>query len=62
MQSRPTPRFRRLCFFENSELLLAVNYFCIKASEAVIRRCSVKKVFLEISSNSQENACVKDFF
>ena len=27
--------------------------------EAVARRCSVKKVFLEISQNSQENTCVR---
>ena len=27
-------------------------------TEAVARRCSVKKVFLEISQNSQENTCV----
>ena len=26
-------------------------------SEAVVRRCSVKKLFLEISQNSQENTC-----
>ena len=26
-------------------------------SEAVVRRCSIKKVFLEISQNSQENTC-----
>ena len=26
-------------------------------TEAVARRCSVKKVFLEISQNSQENTC-----
>ena len=30
--------------------------------EAVAQRCSVKKVFLEISQNSQENACDRDFF
>ena len=30
--------------------------------EAVIRRCSVKKVFLEISQNSQENTCARDPF
>ena len=30
--------------------------------EAVARRCSVKKVFLEISQNSQENTCVRVFF
>ena len=28
-----------------------------KLSEAVAQRCSVKKVFLEISQNSQENMC-----
>ena len=27
-------------------------------SEAAVQRCSVKKVFLEISQNSQENTCV----
>ena len=30
--------------------------------EALIRRCSVKKVFLEISQNSQENTCARDSF
>ena len=29
------------------------------ATEAVVRRCSVKKVFLEISQNSQENTCAR---
>ena len=28
-------------------------------SEAVARRCSVKKMFLEISQNSQENNCAR---
>ena len=31
-------------------------------AEAVAQRCSVKKVFLEISQNSQENACARVFF
>ena len=31
-------------------------------AEAVARRCSVKKVFLEISQNSQENTCARDYF
>ena len=31
-------------------------------SEAVVRRCSIKKVFLEVSQNSQENTCVRDSF
>ena len=29
----------------------------MKKAEAVVRRCSVKKVFLEILLNSQENTC-----
>ena len=32
---------------------------CFPASEAVIRKCSVNKVFLKIAQNSQENACAK---
>ena len=31
----------------------------IKGPEAVVRRYSVKKVFLEISQNSEENSCAK---
>ena len=31
-------------------------------SEAVVQRCSVKKVFLEISQNSQENTCARASF
>ena len=30
--------------------------------EAVAQRCSVKKVFLEISQNSQENTCARVSF
>ena len=30
--------------------------------EAVVQRCSVKKVFLEISQNSQGNTCARDSF
>ena len=30
--------------------------------EAVVRRCSVRKVFLEISQNSQENTCARVSF
>ena len=28
-------------------------------AEAIAQRCSVKKVFLEISQNSQDNNCVR---
>ena len=30
--------------------------------EAVVQRCSIKKVFLEISQKSQENACARVSF
>ena len=30
--------------------------------EAVAQRCSVKKLFLEFSQNSQENACARVSF
>ena len=33
-----------------------------KSAEAVIQRCSVKKVFLEISQNSQEDTCARVSF
>ena len=33
-----------------------------KMLEAVVRRCSVEKVFLEISQNSQENTCARVSF
>ena len=33
-----------------------------KKREAVVRKCSVKKVFLEISQNSQETTCARVFF
>ena len=31
-------------------------------SEAFVRRCSVKNMFLEISQKSQENTCARDSF
>ena len=33
-----------------------------KLSRTSHQKCSVKKVFLEISQNSQENNCVRDSF
>ena len=41
-------------FFHRTPLVAAFEK--IKA-EAVVRRCSIKNVFLEISLNSQENTC-----
>ena len=37
-------------------------YFSIQHSEAVVQMCSVKKVFLEIAQNSQENTCTRVSF
>ena len=36
--------------------------FSLSSSEAVAQRCFVKKVFLEISQNSQENTCARVSF
>ena len=35
------------------------NVINLVATEPVAQRCSVKKMFLEISQNSQENTCAK---
>ena len=53
--------------FANFNLALLIKKACklfskMTASEAVVQRCSVKKVFLEISQNPQENTCVKASF
>ena len=37
-------------------------FFSLQSTEAVVQRCSVKKVFLEISLNSQENTCARVSF
>ena len=45
---------------------MIIRYFTIRANdcflEAVVQRCSAKKVFLEISQNSQENTCARVSF
>ena len=38
------------------------DHFPLPAPEAIIQRCSVKKVFLEISQSSQENTCPRVSF
>ena len=43
-------------------LLLEKLKNCILHTEVVAWRCSVKRVFLEISENSQENTCAGVFF
>ena len=39
-----------------------MTYTIILLAEAVDQRCSVKKVLLEISQNSQENICARVSF
>ena len=34
----------------------------VEHTKATVQRCSVKKVFLEISQNSQENTCARASF
>ena len=38
------------------------NTFKFHMKQAVVQGCSVKKLFLEISQNSQENTCVRSIF
>ena len=47
----------------NFASLLTYKHSKFFHSETVVQRCSVKKVFLEISQNSQENTCaIVSFF
>ena len=39
-----------------------LNWMNSKKSEAGVRRCSVKKVFLKISQNSQKNTWVPQLY
>ena len=36
--------------------------FLSEQKEAIVRRCSVEKVFLEILQNSKENTCPRVFY
>ena len=36
--------------------------FSVTVSKAGVRRCAIKKVFLKISQNSQENTCARVSF
>ena len=48
--------FSRLDFSRHKSLLVC------KKAEAVVQKCSVIKVSLEISQKSQENTCARDSF
>ena len=57
--------FSSFCFLGQKPLDLVVHKGCelnVCLQEAVVRRCSVKKVFLEISQNSQENTVPEALF
>ena len=45
----------------NPENMIVVEVIYILFNEAVAQRCSVKKLFLEILQNSQENTCGRVF-
>ena len=47
---------------KNHSNLLLEDYEKFQSTEAVAQRSSVKKVFLEISQNSQENTCARVLF
>ena len=45
-------------YYNEVAILMNISEF----AEAVVQRCSAKKVFLEISQNSQENTCARVCF
>ena len=47
---------------KNMSLKPTVHSMGIHLTETVVRRCSVKKMFLETSQNSQENTCARVSF
>ena len=46
----------------NNSLTGQQNFYYFSTNRSSHRRCSVKKVFLEISRNSQENTCARVSF
>ena len=52
-----------MALFTRVLLRVTVYYYYVTyASEAVVTSCSAEKAFLEISQNSQENACARVSF
>ena len=49
-------------FFNNVDIPKLSEYQAKLCEEAVVRRCSVKKVFLEILQILQENTCARASF
>ena len=59
--TRNTDTFQEVLAPEKTDIL--ARNLCQKFNlEAVTQKCSVKKVFLKISQNSQENTCVRASF
>ena len=54
----------KLLFIHNSEKTTPIYFQIVdyEIPEAVVRRCSVKKMFLKISQNFQENICARVSF
>ena len=59
--SSPRSAFGLEFDFDSSDKYSSRKYMCqVKLkTEAVTQRCSVKKVFFEISQNAQENTCAR---
>ena len=51
-----------LKLIESKEDNFSPTMLYLQLTEAVVLRCSVEKVFLEISQNSQENTCASVSF
>ena len=47
---------------KSASVLLQSLSLWLKNSEAIVQRCSVKKVFLDIWQISQENTCARVYF
>ena len=51
---------KELIYNINNRFSNKLGFFSnLNVSEAVAQRCSVKRVFLKISQNSQENTCAR---
>ena len=47
---------------KNANVIVKMHRYLLGFSEAIVGKCSIKKVFLKISKNSQDNTCVKFSF
>ena len=53
---------RMSCMYPLPGVTFRFSYYPLLSTEAVVQKCSVKKEFLEISQNSQENTCARISF